>query len=148
MKIKPEVRERIIRVLKGQKIAVLGTSKNDEPYSCLVSFAFAEKLDKLFFATMRQRLKYQNMMANPRVTLIIDDRDVYDSSFNETTSITAVGSAVDTTGDDREKYTSLLLERHPSLTDFVNSPDCAIICVDIDSYYVVSEFESVVRIHA
>jgi len=148
MEIKPEVRERIIRVLKSQKIAVLGTSQKDEPYSCLVSFAFTEKLDKLIFSTMRQRLKYRNMMANPRVTLIIDDRDVYDSSFNETTSITAVGTAEDIKDGERDRYASLLLERHPSLSDFVNSPDCAIICVEIDSYYIVSEFESVVRINA
>ena len=148
MKIEPEVRERIVRVMNSQKIAVLGTSKNDEPYSCLVSFAVTEGLDKIVFATMRQRLKYRNIMVNPRVTLIVDDRDVYNSSFNETTSITIIGSAKDIKDVDRDKYASLLLERHPSLTDFVNSPDCAIIRVAIDSYYIVSEFESVVRIHA
>jgi len=148
LEIKPEIRERIIKVLKSQKIAVLGTSKNDEPYSCLVSFAFTEKLDKLIFATMRQRFKYRNMSANSRVTLIIDDRDVKDSSFNETTSITAIGNAEDIKGEGRDKYASLLLDRHPSLKEFVNSPDCAIMCVEIDSYYIVSEFESVVRIHA
>ena len=147
MEIKPEVRERIIRVLKSQKIAVLGTSKNDEPYSCLVSFAFTEELDHLIFSTMRQRMKYRNMIANPRVTLIIDDRDVFDSSFNETTSITVVGTAEDIKDAKRDTYASLLLKRHPSLSEFVNSPDCAIICVEIDSYYIVSEFESVVRIH-
>lgn len=146
MDIESKVRERIIRVMKSQKIAVLGTSKNDEPYSCLVSFAFSEELDKLVFATMRQRMKYRNMVANPRVTLIIDDRDIYESNFNETTSITVVGSAEDIIGTDRDRYASLLLDRHPSLTDFVNAPDCAVIRVDIDSYYVVSEFESVVRI--
>jgi nitroimidazol reductase NimA-like FMN-containing flavoprotein (pyridoxamine 5'-phosphate oxidase superfamily) len=145
MDIDPKVRDRIIKVLNSQKIAVLGTSKENEPYSCLVSFAFTEDLKTIVFATMRQRLKYENMLANPRVTLIIDNRDVYNSDFNDTTSITVVGTAVDIKGPERSEYASLLIGRHPKLDDFVNAPDCAVIKVEIDRYYVVSEFESVVK---
>ena len=148
MDFDPKVRDRIINVLNSQKIAVLGTSKEDEPYSCLVSFAFTEDLKKIVFATMRQRLKYQNMIANPRVTLIIDNRDVYNSDFNDTTSITVVGTANDIKDEERLKYASLLIDRHPTLADFVNSPDCAVMKVEIDRYYVVSEFESVVKFGA
>jgi nitroimidazol reductase NimA-like FMN-containing flavoprotein (pyridoxamine 5'-phosphate oxidase superfamily) len=146
MELNLEVEKRIKRVLDSQSIAVLGTSKDDEPYSCLVGFAVTEDLKQLLFATMRQRLKYKNMMANPRVTLMIDDRDAKASDFNDTTSITIVGSAEDMRGKMREQYASLLLQRNPALTDFVNSPDCAVIRVTIDKIYVVSEFESVVKI--
>ncbi|MFW9810612.1 MAG: pyridoxamine 5'-phosphate oxidase family protein [Candidatus Thorarchaeota archaeon] len=146
MKIDEKVKDRIKKVLDSQSIAVLGTSKNDEPYSCLVGYEITNDLKSAIFATMRKRLKYENIAANPRVTLIIDDRDQKDSSFNETTSITIVGKANDIVNEDREKYAELLVKRHPSLTDFVESPDCAIIKVDVDKIYVVSEFESVVKI--
>ncbi len=148
MEFNPEVRKRIDKVLESQSIAVLGTSKNDEPYSCLVGFAVSDDLRELVFATMRQRLKYKNMIANPRVTLMIDDRDAKASDFNETTSITIVGSAKDVMGSDRQKYASMLLARQPALTEFVKSEDCAVMRVTIDKIYVVSEFESVVTIGA
>ncbi|MBN2230526.1 MAG: pyridoxamine 5'-phosphate oxidase family protein [Candidatus Thorarchaeota archaeon] len=146
MEIHPDVQKRIRKVLDTQKIAVLGTSKNDEPYSCLVAFAISNDFKELVFATMRQRLKYQNILANPRVTLIIDDRDASYSDFNDTTSITMIGTARDITGENREKYASSLLERHPALIDFVSSPECALICVTVDKIYIVSEFESVIKI--
>lgn len=146
MDLNPEVAKRIERVLSSQSIAVLGTSKDDEPYSSLVGFVVTDDLRELVFATMRQRLKYQNMAANPRVTLMIDDRDEQNHDFNETTSITIIGSAEDVKGGKREEYTSSLVERHPVLSDFVSFPDCAIIRVTIDKIYVVSDFESVVKI--
>jgi nitroimidazol reductase NimA-like FMN-containing flavoprotein (pyridoxamine 5'-phosphate oxidase superfamily) len=148
MELSPNVRERIENVLSSQKIAVLGTSKNGEPYSCLVAFAITNDLKELIFATMRKRLKYSHIMANPRVTLIIDNRDTKASDFNDTTSITMVGTAQDIQGDDRNQYAELLLKRHPALTDFVNSADCAVIRVEVDKIYIVSEFESVVKIKA
>lgn len=146
MELNPEVKKRIDKVLESQRIAVLGTSKDDEPYSSLVGFVVTDNMEELVFATMRQRLKYKNLVANPRVTLMIDDRNEQDNDFNETTSITIIGSAEDVKGTERSDYVSLLIERHPVLTDFVNFPDCAIIRVKIDRIYVVSDFESVVRI--
>ncbi|MFW9974873.1 MAG: pyridoxamine 5'-phosphate oxidase family protein [Candidatus Thorarchaeota archaeon] len=146
MDINPEVKKRISKVLDSQRIAVLGTSNNNEPYSCLVGFAISDDFRELVFATMRQRLKYKNMVANPRVTLMIDDRDSQASDFNDTTSITIVGSAQDMEEPQREKYASMLLHRHPALTEFVNSEDCAIMRVTIDKIYLVSEFESVVKL--
>ncbi|MHA1949503.1 MAG: pyridoxamine 5'-phosphate oxidase family protein [Candidatus Thorarchaeota archaeon] len=146
MDLNPEIKKRIDKVLNSQRIAVLGTSKDGEPYSCLVGFALTEDLKELVFATMRERLKYRQMEANPRVTLMIDDRDVQNSDFNDTTSLTIVGSATDITGSDRERYASLLLKQHPVLTEFVRAPDCAVMRVSVDKIYVVSEFESVVKI--
>ncbi|MDH4213031.1 MAG: pyridoxamine 5'-phosphate oxidase family protein [Candidatus Thorarchaeota archaeon] len=146
MESNTEVMQRIKKVINSQSIAVLGTSKNDEPYSCLVAYAVTDDVSHFIFATMRQRLKYRNLSVNPRVSLIIDDRSEKSSDFNETTSITVIGTARDIVGPERDKNAALLLRRHPSLTDFVISPECAVIRVDVDKIYVVSEFESVVTI--
>ena len=146
MDINPEVKKRIDKVLDSQSIAVLGTSKNNEPYSSLVGFVITDDMRELVFATMRQRPKYENMVGNPRVTLMIDDRNEQNNDFNETTSVTIIGTAEDVTSAERDEYASMLVERHPILTDFVSFPDCAIMRVKIDKIYVVSDFESVVKI--
>ena len=144
--IEPKMKERIKKTLDSQNIAVLATSKNDEPYSCLVGFEVADAFRTFLFATMRQRLKYRNIMANPRVTLTIDDRDKTESDFNETSSVTVVGTATNTKGAERSRYAGLLVKRHRALQAFVDSPDCAVIKVAVDKIYFVSEFESVVVI--
>jgi nitroimidazol reductase NimA-like FMN-containing flavoprotein (pyridoxamine 5'-phosphate oxidase superfamily) len=146
MKLNPEVKRRIDKVLNSQSIAVLGTSKDNEPYSSLVGYVVTDDLRKVIFATMRQRLKYENMAANPRVTLMIDDRSEQNNDFNETTSITIIGTAEDVMGDERENYASMLVQKHPILADFVSFPDCAVMRIKIDKIYVVSDFESVVKI--
>ena len=52
MDLNPEVAKRIERVLSSQSIAVLGTSKDDEPYSSLVGFVVTDDLRELVFATL------------------------------------------------------------------------------------------------
>jgi hypothetical protein len=77
---------------------------------------------------------------------MIDDRDRRQSDFEESTSITVIGTAEDTGSKIRKKYAALLVNRYPELTDFVNSPDCAVIRVKVDKIYITSEFESVLKI--
>jgi nitroimidazol reductase NimA-like FMN-containing flavoprotein (pyridoxamine 5'-phosphate oxidase superfamily) len=130
-------------LLDSQLVAVLSTSSRGEPYSCLVSFEMTKDLRHLVFATMRQRLKYRNIMSNPRVSLIVDNRENKASDLQQAVSASILGTAADTKGKRREDCASLLLARHPELEDFVAHPDCAVICVSIDRYYLVTNFESV-----
>ncbi|TFF84333.1 pyridoxamine 5'-phosphate oxidase family protein [Candidatus Thorarchaeota archaeon] len=133
----------LINLLSSQLVAVLSTSEKGEPYSCLVSFEATDDLHYIVFATMRQRLKYRNMLANPRVSLMVDNRENKASDLHQATSVSILGTACDTEGKERERFAKLLLARHPELEDFVSHPDCAVIAVEVDRYYVVTDFESV-----
>ena len=143
---KTDAENRLRGLLKSQLTAVLSTSNKDEPYSCIVSFEVTDDLREIVFATMRQRLKYRNMVANPRVSLIVDNRKNVSKDIHEATSATIIGSAEDIQGSNRTGYESLLLSRHPELEDFVTHPDCAVMRVRIDMVYLVSEFESVTKL--
>ncbi len=138
--------QRLTNLFNTQLIAVLGTSSQDEPYTCLVGFRFTEDLRAVFFATMRNRLKYRQISANPRVSLIIDDRKNQPSDFSRTTSATVMGTAVDTGEPERSKLADMLVKKHPFLTDFLKSPDCAVMKVQVEKMIVVDDFESVQRI--
>lgn len=133
----------LVNLLSSQLVAVLSTSEEGEPYTCLVSFEVTEDLRHIIFATMRQRLKYRNVLANPRVSLMVDNRENKASDLRQATSVSILGTASDTKGEQREMYASLLLSRHPELGNFVSHPDCAVISVEVDRYYVVTNFESV-----
>jgi nitroimidazol reductase NimA-like FMN-containing flavoprotein (pyridoxamine 5'-phosphate oxidase superfamily) len=140
-----ERKQKIKALLDSQPIAVLGTS-SDDPYSCLVGFIITDDFRFLIFSTMRDRLKYRQIEANPKVSLMIDDRSDKQNDFEKTTSITLIGSAEDMRGPERQDYAEYLLQKHPVLEEFVNHADCAIMRVSIDKMYVVSNFESVLRI--
>ena len=142
-----DAESRLRSLLQNQLIAVLSTSNQGEPYSCLVSYEVTQDLREIVFATMRQRLKYRNMIANPRVSLIIDNRKNTSRDLREATSATIIGTAEDMTGDLRKNYSQILLSRHPELEDFVSHPDCAVMRVRIDKVYIVSDFEAVEQIH-
>ena len=140
-----EIKQKLEALFDSQPIAVLNTS-SDDPYSCLVGFKITDDFQYLIFSTMRDRLKYRQIQTNPRVSLMIDDRSDKNHDFEKTTSVTLIGSAKDIRGSERQDYADILLQKHPVLDEFVNHADCAIIRVSIDKMYVVSNFESVLKI--
>ncbi|MHA2431863.1 MAG: pyridoxamine 5'-phosphate oxidase family protein [Candidatus Thorarchaeota archaeon] len=140
------LRERLTELFNSQIVSVLGTSASDEPYSCLVGFKFTHNLGEVVFATMRNRLKYRQISANPRVSLMVDNRKNTPYDFDTTTSVTVIGDAVDTESPEREKLAKMLVSKNSFLSEFVESPDCAVVKVQIEKMYIVDNFESVTKI--
>jgi nitroimidazol reductase NimA-like FMN-containing flavoprotein (pyridoxamine 5'-phosphate oxidase superfamily) len=137
-----DAKRKITKLLESQLIAVLSTTSDDEPYSCLVGFGYTPDLNHIFFATIRARLKYRKMKANPVVSLIVDTRSNSPNDFHEAISITFTGTVTDVKGPERGILAGDLAKRHPALTDFVNQPDCAIMLVKLTRIYLVENFES------
>jgi nitroimidazol reductase NimA-like FMN-containing flavoprotein (pyridoxamine 5'-phosphate oxidase superfamily) len=142
-----ETQEKLTQLFNSQLIAVLGTSSDDDPYTCLVGFRFTSDLRNVIFATMRDRLKYRQISSNPRVSLIIDDRKNSPSDFSHATSATIIGTAIDTEEPERGMFADMLVEKHPFLTDFVKDSNCAIMKVMVEKMYVVGDFERVQKIN-
>jgi hypothetical protein len=55
-----------------------------------------------------------------------------------------------TQGEERARLGAMLLARHPHLADFVASPGCALVRVDVDTYHTVVRFQNVyeLQMHA
>ncbi|MFO7836684.1 MAG: pyridoxamine 5'-phosphate oxidase family protein [Candidatus Thorarchaeota archaeon] len=143
MDISEETKERLRNLFDSQLNAALATSKDDEPYCCLVSFLVSQDLRYLVFATKRARLKYKQMEANPSVALLIDNTTNQPDDVTEAISVSVVGTAEDIKRSERLSYVDLLAERHPKLKEFLHSAGTAIIRVSIEKMYVVTNFESV-----
>jgi hypothetical protein len=56
---------------------------------------------------------------------------------------TAVGTAVEVTGADLASLRGTYLAKHPDLEDFLVAPACALIRVQVETYYVVQRFQDV-----
>ena len=145
MKVPDSVQALLPRLLETQKYAVLATDNHGQPYASLMAFSVTEDLQSFILMTERGRLKYENLMANPRVAIMIDNRENLGSDLQEAVAVTAQGLAEEITGDARDEWRALCLARHPSLQAFADSPGCALIRIKVTSYVIVRCFQEVIE---
>ena len=86
------------------------------------------------------------MRSNPMVSLLVDNRRNEVADFGDAVAATAHGRARELTGDEAAVGMQRYLERHEYLADFVRSPSCAMIAVDVERYDLVSSFQNVLEI--
>lgn len=134
-------------LLKSQKLAVLSTHYKGQPYASLVVFAVTEDLKQLFFASTRGTRKYENVVQDPRVALLIDSRSTLNADIHGAIAVTATGRAEEVRGKEKEAFLKIYLAKHPHLNDFVRSPTCALLRIRVETYYMVSKFQKVLELH-
>ncbi|MFC1851099.1 pyridoxamine 5'-phosphate oxidase family protein [candidate division CSSED10-310 bacterium] len=137
------VTKNVRSILEHQFLAVLATQSEGQPHTSLVGFVVTDDLHTIIFATPRATRKYQNLISNPYVALLVDTRQHQEADFHSATAVSAYGMAKEVSGADKEKYRKLYLQKHPSLGDFVTSPTCALVVVSVRKYSMVSEFQNV-----
>jgi len=130
-----------------QKLAVLSTQSEAQPYASLVSFVATDDLKYLLFATGRATRKYANLAADSRAALLIDSRSNSDSDLQQAIAVTATGSVTEIKGPDRDRLAGLYLKKHPSLDEFVHSPSNALLRLKVESYVMVRRFQNVITLN-
>jgi general stress protein 26 len=140
--------EHLMRELfESQKLAVLATQNEGQPYANLIAFSASDDLKSLYFVTARATRKYANIVADARVTVLIDNRSNQDSDFSQAAAVTATGTAKEVVDSKRDEVLALYLAKHPVLKQFVQSPSCALLQVKVETYYLVRRFQHVMELH-
>jgi nitroimidazol reductase NimA-like FMN-containing flavoprotein (pyridoxamine 5'-phosphate oxidase superfamily) len=127
----------------SQRSAALATREGGQPYLSLMACAVTPDLTTVIMATDRGTRKYANLVAEPRVALLIDNRSNTPADTEEAVAVTILGRASEATPDEHGKFLRLFLDRHPHLQDFATSPTCALIAVRVTTYIVVQHFGEV-----
>lgn len=135
--------EDITHLLAKQKLAVLATHQQGQPHASLVAFAASADGRVVIFATTRTSRKYANLQADPRAALLIDSRTHREADFHEAMALAAKGVAHEVTGPQRLELAGLLLGKHPHLQDFVASPTCALMALEVAIYELACRFQQV-----
>jgi len=125
-------------LLNEQRLAILATVAQEAPYCNLVSFTSSDDLHTILFSTPRATSKYANMMRNPNVSLLVDDRMRSGFGLKSGMVVTAMG-AVELSGpEDDGALKARHAARHADLKDFIYSPECALVQVRVARYILVS----------
>ncbi len=144
---KDELEQLLRQLFTGQLLAVLGTQSQSGPYGNLVAFFATDDLKHLLFATTRSTRKYENLIKIPKAALVIDNRSNKEADFHEAIAVTAIGKVKEVGGLEEEQLKALYLAKHPGLLDFVLSPTCALLKIEVGTYYIVRQFQQVTELH-
>lgn len=143
METERDTRKLLELLLSRQNLAVLATVGGSQPYVNLVAFSSTDDLKTLYFVTSRMTRKFDNLLKNPQVSLLVNNSTNQETDFQTAMAVTILGSAVEITGEEKERILSSYLQKHPSLLEFVRSPSSAIIKVDISALILVTDFQHV-----
>ena len=141
-----DARSTLRRLLDSRYVGVLATSRDDFPYANLVAFAVPENLSEIIFTTPRQTRKYANLSVNPKVSMLIDDRSNDIEDLKDAVAVTAIGTAVEMDGAERDRCLAIYTAKHPHLHDFGHSATTAVFRITVKKYIMVSRFQNVVEI--
>ena len=128
----------IAGLLNEQRLAILATVSQESPYCNLVAFTPSDDLQTIIITTPRSTSKYGNMMRNPNVSLLVDDRMRSGVNFQSGMAVTAVGAVAPVGPQDEDMLKGRHANRHAELRDFIYSPDCALMQVRVVRYIFVS----------
>lgn len=129
-----------------ERLSILSTQKNGQPYASLVAFANTPDLKQILFLTPTTTRKYDHLTAGPRVAMLVNNSRNSPEDVYNAISVTAIGQAATLEGEEKTRLLPLYLKRHPHLKEFAAAPTTALISVAVDSYIMVSQFQDVVEL--
>jgi uncharacterized protein YhbP (UPF0306 family) len=137
--------DRIIRQLVDRQLyGVLCTQGQGQPYGSLVAYAATPELDAAVFATQKATRKYRLLSECTHVALVVDNRSALPGQLMDVEAVTATGHAHEVApGPEFERWSRLLIDRHPYLDPFVRSVSCGLFRIDIVRYFHVTRFQEV-----
>jgi general stress protein 26 len=142
-----QLEDRLRDLVLGQKLCVLSTHSGGQPYASLVAFAATDDLKQIVFATPKATRKYANIAADSRAAMLINNASNKVSDFRRAVAATAVGAVREIRKTKSNKLMKLYLDKHAHLKDFVQSPSCSVLCLDVHRFYVVDRFQHVLELH-
>ena len=121
---------------REKKICVLATITDNKPYCSLMAYVTNRACTEIYMVTHRQTQKFENLLANPAVSLLIDTRDT--SPRSEARAMTVEGIFKKIADPDKIlKVRQKLLSAHPHLKEFMGHPEAEVIQIKIKSFLLL-----------
>ncbi len=121
---------------REKNICVLATIAGSKPYCSLMAYVTNKACTELYMVTHSQTQKYQNLMANPAVSLLIDTRDTSPRSAARAMTVEGVFEKIKDPAKE-EKVRRKLLSAHPHLNGFMGHPETEVFRIKIKSFLLL-----------
>jgi len=135
----------ISTILDQQIQCVLATLQDDQPCQHMMAFAYAEDLSRIFLATYMDTRKYRNMITNPGVSILWDNRSGSTADHIDGLSLIALGRAELLAGSAQVEVRELILKRNPTLQVLLEDKSCKLFMVKIEDYQWTKGYQQVLH---
>ena len=133
----------IWELLTTQVQCVLSTIADDVPNQHLMAYALEPSLTDIYIASRSTTCKVANMLRNPAVSLLWDNRTGNTTDHVQGLALMAQGHARSLEAGSRVRVEQLLLARNPELEKLLSGEDAAVFALGIYSYRLVQGYDSV-----
>ncbi len=106
--------------LAAARLMVVATTDGETPEAAVVAFSFDAKLHEIYFATETDTRKYQNLVKNPKIALVVGW---------ESWTAQLSGSATILEGEERQRVMQAHVERNPPSAKYAKLP--SLVCVRV-----------------
>ncbi|TVM15789.1 pyridoxamine 5'-phosphate oxidase family protein [Oceanidesulfovibrio indonesiensis] len=126
----------VLALIETQDMAVLATTDGNEPHASLMAYVSADGGRTIYLATGASSTKYRNIAAHPRVSLLVDTREVSicpgsDAPRSSIQALTAGGRAEVIPQEQSGEPKRLFRIAHPHMQAFLDDPDTIFLAVRI-----------------
>jgi nitroimidazol reductase NimA-like FMN-containing flavoprotein (pyridoxamine 5'-phosphate oxidase superfamily) len=129
--------EQMKALAKQKNMCVLATIAGAKPYCSLMAYVADESCEEIYMVTHRKTQKYQNLLDNPAVSLLIDTRET--SRRTRTRALTVEGTFQRIDDETKEiRAKEMLLKTHPHLKEFIDHPDAELIRIKINAFLLLN----------
>lgn len=123
-------------LLRNNSLCVLCTEATGNPYCSLMTYLPSDDLTSLYLVATRESRKFQNLLANPRVSVLVDSRQHQGQGAN-IVSVTLAGLFQPLTEAEVPPIKTTLAEKHPELKEILNHPDSLVFAIQLQSYLLL-----------
>ena len=131
--------ERMKALVRENDICVLATVAGDKPHCSLMAYVTDEDCREIYMVTYKQSRKYENLMKNRSVSLLIDTREEHLGSRRPEAKALTVSGTFKKIDEKNKKIQvrSKLLHRHPHVKEFLDHPNAEILCIRVESFLLL-----------
>ena len=122
---------------REKNICVLATVADGKPYCSLMAYVTDENCKEIYMMTHKNTTKYENLMKNPSVSILIDTRDIPPRSEAKALTVEGTYAAIESE-EKRKKVRAKLLSVHPHLAGFINHPEAEVLRFKISSFLLLN----------
>ena len=128
--------EQMKDLAKQNNTCVMATITDRKPYCSLMAYVTNRDCTEVYMVTHRQTQKYQNLMENPAVSLLIDTRGTSPRSQARAMTVEGVYQKIRNL-DKENKVRQKLLSAHPNFSEFLEHPEAEVLRIKIKSFLLL-----------
>jgi nitroimidazol reductase NimA-like FMN-containing flavoprotein (pyridoxamine 5'-phosphate oxidase superfamily) len=122
-------------IIRKNDLCVLATVSEGAPHCSLMSYVSDETVHEIYLVSHRETKKYLNLMQNPSVSLLIDNREEKTGQARSNIKALTVKGKFHAITEPAEKdaIRVRIQKQHPHLTEFLNDHNIEVFSIKIES---------------